>query len=211
VGRLLPRYLLHQQGVDLQQAIFSKTPSGKPFVEGCPVAFNISHDQSIVAMAYAISNEDNPVHIGIDTMKVTLPHGETFRSFIEVLHDQLTQEERSFLESQDDTTGIGSIFALWTVKEAYTKAIGMGLAFGFDRLEYRMEADNLLRIDGRPLQGWALNSFALNLSGSKYQFATARSETTRHGPVSQECPPVDFVTAQVVIDTLVGATDASKN
>ena len=87
----------------------------------------------------------------------------------------------------------------------------MGLGFGFHRVEYRMEDDNLLRIDGQPLQAWALNSFTLNLSGSKYQFATARSQASRYQALSHECPPIDFVTAQVVIDTLARAMDASKN
>ena len=47
---------------------------------------------------------------------------------------------------------------IWTIKEAYTKALGLGLGFDFKRIEYD-NAANRIRVDGRALKGWEFDVF----------------------------------------------------
>lgn len=55
------------------------------------VSFNVSHDSSYVAMAFQIGPDPNlrSPDIGIDIMKAELPRGETIRSFVSVISDQV--------------------------------------------------------------------------------------------------------------------------
>jgi 4'-phosphopantetheinyl transferase len=58
-----------------------------------PVAFNVSHDNALVAMAFAAVNEGDAPHapayrLGVDVMNVVLPRGETLSSFVNTFADQ---------------------------------------------------------------------------------------------------------------------------
>jgi len=103
--------------------------------------------------------------VGIDIMKAELPPGETIRSFISVLSDELTTQERLNLATNlDDVASATQIlFKYWTIKEAYTKAIGVGLNFDFSRIEYipatgPPEVGRII-VDGVALQGWEFRGF----------------------------------------------------
>lgn len=62
---------------------------------------------------------------------------------------------------------------MWTLKEAYTKAIGFGLGFDFKRIEVDV-LRNQVHIDGRVPQGWEFTTFKLERQGDQYQVAVAR-------------------------------------
>lgn len=53
------------------------------------LAYNVSHDNAIIAMAYVLDAKD-PLEIGVDVMRVSLPGGQTNSSFIEILTDQVS-------------------------------------------------------------------------------------------------------------------------
>jgi hypothetical protein len=52
-----------------------------------------------------------------------------------------------------------ALFQIWTVKEAYVKALGSGLGFDLCRLEYIPQTNNGLLVDGSPLTRWRLDTF----------------------------------------------------
>ena len=54
-------------------------------------------------------------------------------------------------------------FWMWTLKEAYTKALGIGLGFDFARLAYDAPRARLL-VDGAPARGWELVIFAFRVA-----------------------------------------------
>lgn len=51
-------------------------------------------------------------------------------------------------------------FLIWTLKEAYTKALGLGMGFDFSRIEYDVPND-VVRIDGKVPLGWEFIRFEL--------------------------------------------------
>ncbi|KAI0356587.1 hypothetical protein OH77DRAFT_1452511 [Trametes cingulata] len=173
IGRLLPRLLLNERGIPVGSMRFSKTQAGKPYIATeltPPIGYNITHDNGIVAMAYSSGNglfPDPPAYrVGIDVMLLQLPKRDTFPGFVEVFSDQLTDLEREILLppppspplSKDE--GLRRFFLIWTLKEAYTKALGLGMGFDFSRIEYDVPND-IVRIDGQIPRGWDFARFDL--------------------------------------------------
>lgn len=59
------------------------------------------------------------------------------------------------------------------MKEAYTKALGVGLGFDFSRIEYNVP-EGILTIDGRVPMGWQMITFEIDLGKDLYQGVAAR-------------------------------------
>ena len=88
---------------------------GKPYIEGHPECyFNLSHSGKLVVMAYG----DKPVGIDIqETRNVTESFGKRI----------LNESEYDAYEMTDPKT----MCFVWTIKEAYSKLIGLGLSYDF--------------------------------------------------------------------------------
>ncbi|KAG8877577.1 copper chaperone of lysine biosynthesis protein [Tulasnella sp. 331] len=170
IGRILPRILLADRGIQPNAVKISTTSSGKPYIESPvldpPLSYNVTHDSGYVAMAFESKSGNEGGKIGVDIMKTHIPAGETAASFTAVLSDQLTQPELDYLalHVQDPDALTELLFKYWTMKEAYTKALGIGLGFNFQRVECRMESAHnregcSVSVDGKPLLGWNFQGF----------------------------------------------------
>ncbi|TFY72500.1 hypothetical protein EVG20_g505 [Dentipellis fragilis] len=141
-----------------------------------PIGFNVSHDNDLVAMAFAPGVHDPPAYrIGVDVMKVQLPLREPFRSFVDTVGDTFTSLEKALLLSVDvpEEEALRRFYLMWTMKEAYTKALGIGLGFDFRRIECDVPAKTV-SVDGVPPKGWEFTTFTLTLGGAPYQGVVAR-------------------------------------
>lgn len=58
------------------------------------------------------------------------------------------------------------------MKEAYTKALGIGLGFDFKRVEFDVE-DKVLRVDGEIPVGWSFRMFILEDGEDAYEGVVA--------------------------------------
>jgi 4'-phosphopantetheinyl transferase len=82
----------------------AQIPSQKTAGIDPPIAYNVSHDNGLVAMAFAPGIHGAPAYnIGIDVMKVRIPGRDTFASFVHTIGDQVNLTpspslSRSFLE-----------------------------------------------------------------------------------------------------------------
>lgn len=131
-GEVLCRYALSLYlNVSPKDIVFSYSEHGKPFIEGNPIFFNISHSHNLVVCALS----DCPV--GIDT--------EMIKDYKEGLAKRVCSEsEYNFLlESQQDKT---DFFKLWTLKESYVKAIGKGLTFPLSRVNFIHSNNNIITL-----------------------------------------------------------------
>lgn len=64
-------------------------------------------------------------------------------------------------------------FWVWTMKEAYTKALGLGLGFDFGRIEYDL-LTNILTVDGDIPKGWQFIKFEVGPGHDLYQGVAAK-------------------------------------
>ncbi|KAF7985217.1 hypothetical protein HWV62_7850 [Athelia sp. TMB] len=126
-----------------------------------PLAFNVSHDNALIAMAFGPGELDPPAYrLGVDVMKVELPKRESFPAFVRIFSDQLTPLETQMVLSVPQADGVRLFFGIWTMKEAYTKALGLGLGFDFSRIEYNATRETLT-IDGETPLGWQIIKFEI--------------------------------------------------
>ena len=61
---------------------------------------------------------------------------------------------------------------MWTLKEAYTKALGLGLGFDFQRVEFDV-VNLIVRVDGQIPQGWHFSMFVIEDGEDFYQGVVA--------------------------------------
>ena len=165
---LLGRYL----GRDPSRLEFRQGPQGKPALAGgARLSFNVSHSFGAALFAISAGGE-----VGVDLEQV--------RPF----ENDLGLAERFFCAGEWEALralGEGrreAFFHVWTRKEAYLKAGGLGLSGGLERVEVSVPPDDpprVLRIDGAeaPAQRWSLRALlplpgyvgALALEGHNYR------------------------------------------
>ncbi len=87
-------------------------PVGKPFIEGLPIHFNLSHTK-----AYAFIGFHSELSIGVDIEK-----RRDYDNFIKssILHDK----ERNYILNSKDP--LDTFYQFWCAKEALLKALGTG-------------------------------------------------------------------------------------
>ncbi|KAK7695644.1 hypothetical protein QCA50_000280 [Cerrena zonata] len=115
---------------------------------------------------------DPPAYrLGVDVMRLQPPHRQSLQEFIEIFSEQLTRLElQSLLPTPplEESEVIRRFYLMWTLKEAYTKALGLGLGFDFQRVEYDV-MQNIVRIDGRVPHGWEFVRFEVDVTESGKQ------------------------------------------
>ncbi|KAF9449904.1 4'-phosphopantetheinyl transferase [Macrolepiota fuliginosa MF-IS2] len=178
IGHLLRRLMLLEKGVDPGAMKFAITEAGKPYIVSPnldpPLGFNITHDNALVAMAFSSRTQNPPAFsVGIDVMRLHIPGKESFPSFVHTMGDQLTAREHCLIFSAASSgENLQRFFWIWTMKEAYTKALGVGLGFDFKRLEFDVE-DRILRADGEVPVGWHFRMFVLRDEEDVYEGVVA--------------------------------------
>ncbi|KAH9045678.1 hypothetical protein EDB85DRAFT_2070431 [Lactarius pseudohatsudake] len=186
IGRLLPRVLLSEKGVSAENIQFAKTDAGKPYFArrllfflsvttgvSPPIGYNISHDNELVAIAFAPG--EHCLQIGVDVMRERLPRGERFTSFLRAVGDTLTQGEKRLLSGDDvpENEAISRFYLIWTIKEAYTKAIGLGLGFDLQRIEYDV-ATKMVTVDGVAATEWRFETSQVTVDEEAYRVTVAQ-------------------------------------
>jgi len=139
------------------------------------IEYNITHDNDLVALAFPFGDQQrrNNCTIGIDVMKVRIPGHESFASFVDSVGDQLTQTERHSLTIEvPPSQQLRRFFWMWTLKEAYTKALGLGLGFDFRRVEFDV-INLIVRVDGQIPQGWPFRLIVIANGEDFYQGVVA--------------------------------------
>ncbi|KAF8845707.1 hypothetical protein BDN67DRAFT_919153 [Paxillus ammoniavirescens] len=183
IGSLLPRVLLRKRGVSRDEMSFATTENGKPYCTtpgiDPPLGFNVTHDESVIAMAFGSGDLGPPAYnLGVDVMQLKVPPRITFPDFVDSVSsqesNQLTARERNIvLADIPEGEALRRFYWVWTLKEAYTKALGIGLGFDFRRIQYDV-LEEKVTIDGELARGWQFRKFEVAHSGNKYVGVAAR-------------------------------------
>jgi len=98
---------------------FSYTETGKPFIEYSKIHFNLSHSGDRCIIAVSMTAET-----GVDIEKV-----RDSEDLIKVAGRYFSETEIIYLKKFQGKEVTDNFFRIWTLKEAFIKAIGEGLSF----------------------------------------------------------------------------------
>jgi 4'-phosphopantetheinyl transferase len=122
---------------------------GKPYLDGHPLRFNLSHSGEWTLIALARGCE-----LGVD-----LEHARRVRRRTALLERCFTDAERGRLANGGDA----ALLRYWAAKEALVKAIGRGIAYGLKSIEIDEDASGGLCV--RALSGAAAPASRWQLAG----------------------------------------------
>lgn len=146
VTRALVRSVLslYANSITPQQWQFKKNGYGKPYIGNSdlpiPLRFNLSHTDELIVMAVTLDQE-----IGIDVEY--LPR---LGQMLDIANRFFSPIEVKQLHSLPEEEKINRFFDLWTLKEAYIKACGMGLSIPLDHFSYSFSSQGKISIEFAP-------------------------------------------------------------
>ena len=139
--RALQRHVLSAYAADVQpgQWQFQSSAEGRPSLappfEHTGLHFNIAHTEGVVAMAVC-----RHARVGVDVEKID-------RAPLAVAERFFSAAETAELRALPGDAQPRRFMRLWTLKEAYLKAIGTGLAGGLGRMSFIFETAESFRFE----------------------------------------------------------------
>jgi 4'-phosphopantetheinyl transferase len=118
---------------------FSADAFGKPVLH-TPIAdprlhFNLSHSHGAIACAVALGRQ-----VGVD-----VEYAARQVEFLELAERYFAPAEIAHLRGLTGDARQAAFFAIWTLKEAFVKAIGHGLTYPLDSFAFELTGNRLLR------------------------------------------------------------------
>lgn len=144
-----------------EQLRFRSEPLGKPMLDGTQAhrfTFNLSHaaDMAVIAWAHLPPGLDAPPLLGVDVEAVVaVPELE------EVARHYFAPEERAALLALPLEERTFAFHRIWTRKEAFVKALGLGIGAPLDRFAVTLDhaTAHVCRADSAlfgPPESWAM-------------------------------------------------------
>src|SRR5581483_963906 len=137
---------------------FATTPYGKPVLPPADghggIHFNLTHSHGAIACAVSPTRE-----VGID-----LEDEQRNLAYLELAERYFAGPEADHLRGLQGPERRSALFSIWTLKEAFVKAIGQGLTYPLDTFAFDLDQDRLRAFralaDGVPTQ-WNFFQFQL--------------------------------------------------
>jgi 4'-phosphopantetheinyl transferase len=143
-------------GVAAEALEFVADTYGKPMVSPrsrgrlAELHFNLSHSHGVVVCAVGGGRQ-----VGID-VENRLREVE----YLALAERYFAAAEFAHLQTLDGADLQSAFFAIWTLKEAFVKAIGQGLSFPLDSFAFRLDVDRLVGFRPPPVPGsWRFVQF----------------------------------------------------
>lgn len=167
IGRLMLRKVIKDiTDIPYTEIKLGRTEKGKPYLQNDlplslkTLSFNVSHQGDLVVLAA----EKNST-VGIDVMKLDTPRSSSIPEFFHTMRRQFTEDEwRSIKSSNVEKEQLKVFYRLWCLKESYVKALGTGIGFEVQRLNFDLKTKLLsdcdmittttLKVDGSPASDW---------------------------------------------------------
>ncbi|XP_075054919.1 L-aminoadipate-semialdehyde dehydrogenase-phosphopantetheinyl transferase isoform X2 [Mixophyes fleayi] len=145
-GRLLIRKVIAEKlKIPWSKIVLERTAKGKPFLASDIAPqhpnfnFNVSHQGD-----YAVLAAEPDLQVGVDIMKTDLPGSGSTEEFFRIMHRQFTEREWHSIKSMgSDWAQLDMFYRHWALKESFIKAIGVGLGFNLQRIEFEVFPINM--------------------------------------------------------------------
>ncbi|XP_042394023.1 L-aminoadipate-semialdehyde dehydrogenase-phosphopantetheinyl transferase-like isoform X1 [Zingiber officinale] len=167
VSRLLQYSIVHEVlGIPYDKIIIHRTLEGKPYLIngiGSPFSnfnFNVSHHGDYVGIA-----SDPLCLVGLDIVSIMIPEQTTEHEFMSNFSSYLTALEwKNIAKTGTSEVKLREFYRYWCLKEAFVKATGAGLGFGFHRLEFHHKnwTDISVYIDGIESREWKFSLYKID-------------------------------------------------
>ncbi|XP_026048650.1 L-aminoadipate-semialdehyde dehydrogenase-phosphopantetheinyl transferase isoform X2 [Maylandia zebra] len=148
-GRLLLRRLVcEKMGIPWSEIRLERSPRGKPYLatpgkvsseSDLAWSFNLSHQGD-----YAVLAAEQGRQVGVDIMKTAMPGCSSVLEFFRIMTRQFTAHEWSAIQSAgSEHQQLAAFYRHWALKESFIKAIGTGLGFNLQRVEFHLPSEPL--------------------------------------------------------------------
>ncbi len=124
-----------------------KNSYGKPYVKDSNLYFNISHTVDMSLIAFSKTNE-----IGID-----LESTQCNSTIIDISTKYFTKREKLWIKNLPKNKKTEGFLYCWVRKEAYIKALGLGLSFPIDSFNVIPEKKEEITKDRFQIKKWFLH------------------------------------------------------
>lgn len=125
---LLKRAVSELYGIDTDTLTIKKGEHGKPyFSQREDICFNISHSGDYVAVMVG----DSPLGVDIQTIRPVKDR---------MIEKLCNESEKNFVYGSNNKDR--AFITLWTLKESYIKAIGTGMSFPMDEINFDLSGLN---------------------------------------------------------------------
>jgi len=133
-GKILLRYLLSLYlETEPNRIAFELNRYGKPYIPGQDIRFNLSHSGGMNVVAIGTSP-----FIGVDVERVDVEKVD-----FNVAQRYFSPIEYEFLLDMVAHNRILGFYTLWTLKEAFIKAIGEGLSFPLNKFSFAISGKHI--------------------------------------------------------------------
>ncbi len=123
---------------DAGSIIFGEFKNGKPFIPGMDLSFSLSRSKN--QFAFVIRRNDQFLGIDIEQIK-------TFIDFAAIAKNYFSTDEQELIGSYDNFEDQNrTFFEIWTRKEAFLKAIGVGITANLTTVNV-IEGENNVEIE----------------------------------------------------------------
>ncbi|XP_024062361.1 L-aminoadipate-semialdehyde dehydrogenase-phosphopantetheinyl transferase isoform X2 [Terrapene carolina triunguis] len=174
-GRLLIRKLIAEKlWIPWNEIHLQRTSKGKPFLVNDILGihpnfnFNVSHQGD-----YAVLAAEPELQVGIDIMKTNLPGSGSVPDFFRIMKRQFTEAEWRVIKSMNNEwIQLDMFYRHWALKESFIKAIGIGIGFNLQRIEFnasplqlevgKVYKETKMLLDGDKEEGWTFEETRLD-------------------------------------------------
>lgn len=156
--------------IPLSELKIGRTPYGKPIlkndISNTPyknLTFNLSHHGDYVLFVCHSERK-----IGIDILRYDLPR-KPIPEYFRLMDNCFTKQEwKEIKDEVDELNQLKRFQQFWTLKEAYTKSLGIGLGFDVQRVTFHMtnKNDKVIKstavVDNSPVENFDFYTFDID-------------------------------------------------
>ena len=184
---VLSRYV----GVEARALVFTRNGFGKPMLmepDPCSISYSLSHTTDLSVCAVS---SGQAIGVDVESLQRASNHETIAKRFF-------TESESTFLESLEGGEQSTEFLRLWTLKEAFIKAVGLGLALPLNSFELETFSD-------RPPKG----TFSKELveKGERCRFLQIRLGNSFHLSLAMLKPGSDKIGVNVTTLTPFGVAN----